>query len=148
MRAVVQRVKQASVRVGEVKGSIERGLVVFAGVEKNDTEKDVEYIASKLTGLRVFEDGEGKMNLDVKQARAAMLVISQFTLLGDVRRGRRPSFGAAEDPEKAEALYRALLKRIEEMGVTVVEGVFQARMEVELVNDGPVTVLLDSRKVF
>jgi D-tyrosyl-tRNA(Tyr) deacylase len=149
MRAVVQRVKEASVSVdGIVKGSIGRGLLVFAGVEKNDTEKDVEYIASKVLGLRVFEDGEGKMNLDLKGARGELLVISQFTLLGDVRRGRRPSFDMAERPERAEAVYRTLLERFKEMGVKAVEGVFQASMEVGLTNDGPVTVLLDSRKVF
>jgi D-tyrosyl-tRNA(Tyr) deacylase len=147
MRAVVQRVKEAKVKVGgAVKGSINRGLLVFAGVEKNDTEKDIAYIASKLAGLRVFEDAEGKMNLDLKAVGGEMLVISQFTLLGDVRRGRRPSFDLAEGPERAEAMYMALVKRIKEMGVRVEEGVFQAHMEVELVNDGPVTLLLDSRK--
>jgi D-tyrosyl-tRNA(Tyr) deacylase len=146
MRAVVQRVKEARVRVkGAVKGSIGRGLLVFAGVEKNDTEKDIEYIASKLTGLRVFEDGQGKMNLDIKEAGGGFLVISQFTLLGDVSRGRRPSFDMAERPERAEAMYRALLNRVKEMGVEVAEGVFQAHMEVELINDGPVTLVLDSR---
>lgn len=149
MRAVIQRVKGASVRVdGQVTGSIGRGLVVFAGVAKGDTEKDAEYVASKVAALRVFEDTEGKMNLDLKEVGGGLLVVSQFTLLGDTRKGRRPSFDPAEAPERAEALYRVLLKRFEEMGINAAEGVFQAHMEVELVNDGPVTLLIDSRKVF
>lgn len=149
MRAVIQRVKEASVRVdGKVTGSIGRGLVVLAGVAKGDTEKDADYVASKVAGLRVFEDSEGKMNLDVKEVGGGLLVVSQFTLLGDTRKGRRPSFDPAEAPERASVLYRELLKRFEEMGINAAEGVFQAHMEVELINDGPVTLLIDSRKVF
>ena len=149
MRAVIQRVKEACVRVdGKVTGAIGKGLVVFAGVEKGDTEEDAEYIATKVVGLRVFEDTEGKMNLDLKAAGGGLLVVSQFTLLGDLRKGRRPSFDGAEGPQRAEALYRELLKRIEDMGISAAEGVFQAHMEVELVNDGPVTLIVDSRKAF
>ncbi len=149
MRAVIQRVKEACVRVdGKVTGAIGKGLVVFAGVEKGDTEEDAEYIATKVVGLRVFEDTEGKMNLDLKAVGGGLLVVSQFTLLGDLRKGRRPSFDGAEGPQRAEALYRELLKRIEDMGISAAEGVFQAHMEVELVNDGPVTLIVDSRKAF
>jgi D-tyrosyl-tRNA(Tyr) deacylase len=149
MRAVIQRVKEACVRVdGKVTGAIGKGLVVFAGVEKGDTEEDAEYIATKVVGLRVFEDTEGKMNLDVKAVGGGLLVVSQFTLLGDLRKGRRPSFDGAERPQRAEALYRELLKKIEDMGISAAEGVFQAHMEVELVNDGPVTLIVDSRKAF
>jgi D-tyrosyl-tRNA(Tyr) deacylase len=137
MRAVIQRVKNACVRVdGKVTGAIGKGLVVFAGVEKGDTEKDAEYIATKVVGLRVFEDTEGKMNLDLKAAGGGLLVVSQFTLLGDLRKGRRPSFDGAEGPQRAD------------MGISAAEGVFKAKMEVELVNDGPVTLIVDSRKVF
>jgi D-tyrosyl-tRNA(Tyr) deacylase len=114
MRAVIQRVKNACVRVdGKVTGAIGKGLVVFAGVEKGDTEKDAEYIATKVVGLRVFEDTEGKMNLDLKAAGGGLLVVSQFTLLGDLRKGRRPSFDGAEGPQRAEALYRELLKKLD-----------------------------------
>lgn len=148
MRAVVQRVVKASVRVdGIIKGHIGRGLLVYAGVGKGDTEADLEYIASKVLGLRVFEDADGRMNLDVVHSGAEVLLVSQFTLLGDCRKGRRPSFDKAESPVAARALYERLARRLEE-SVRVATGVFQAHMEVESVNDGPVTVLLDSKRLF
>ncbi|MBZ0220803.1 MAG: D-tyrosyl-tRNA(Tyr) deacylase [Candidatus Methylomirabilis sp.] len=148
MRAVVQRVASASVSVsGRMTGVIEKGLLVFVGVEKGDGPEDLDYMASKITGLRVFEDRQGKMNLDVKEAGGSLLVISQFTLLGDCRKGRRPSFDRAEEPQSARKIYEALVKRLGE-SVRVETGEFQAHMEVESINDGPVTLMLDSRKVF
>ncbi|WKZ33222.1 MAG: D-aminoacyl-tRNA deacylase [Thermodesulfobacteriota bacterium] len=148
MRAVVQRVSSASVSVsGRITGAIERGLLVFVGVEKGDGPEDLEYTASKITGLRVFEDREGRMNLDVKEAGGSLLVISQFTLLGDCRKGKRPSFVRAEEPQRAREMYEALVKRLRESAL-VETGEFQAHMDVRLVNDGPVTVMLDSRKSF
>ncbi|MCP3677754.1 MAG: D-tyrosyl-tRNA(Tyr) deacylase [Deltaproteobacteria bacterium] len=149
MRAVVQRVKRAQVEVGGlVKVAIDRGLLVFVGIEKGDGAADVEYIASKLVGLRIFEDGEGKMNLSVSESDGSLLIVSQFTLLGDGRKGRRPSFGAAEEPGRAKELYETLITSIRQEGLTVESGEFQAHMEVGLVNDGPVTILLDSRRLF
>lgn len=148
MRAVVQRVKRATVTVdGAIKGEIGKGLLVYAGVEKNDADADLEYIASKLLGLRIFEDNEGRMNLDILQAGGAVLLISQFTLAGDCRKGRRPSFDKAEAPQAARLLYERLAKRLDE-SVRTATGEFQAHMEVESINDGPVTILLDSRKLF
>lgn len=153
MRAVVQRVKKARVSVTKAGGSYEagsigRGLVVLVGVEKGDTEKDVEYLARKILGVRIFADDEGRMNLSVKEVSGEVLVVPQFTLIGDLRKGRRPSFDHAEDPATAAPLIEGLIKTIESGGVGVGTGVFQATMEVELVNHGPVTILLDSRKVF
>ncbi|MFQ5441902.1 MAG: D-aminoacyl-tRNA deacylase [Thermodesulfobacteriota bacterium] len=149
MRAVVQRVKRAGVRVeGAQRGSIEKGLLVYLGVEKGDGPEDLEYIAGKLATLRVFEDASGRMNHDIKESGGAFLIISQFTLVGDMRKGRRPSFEAAENPEKALALYKNLNSDLREKGFTVAEGEFGAHMEVDSINDGPVTILLDSRKVF
>ena len=160
MRAVVQRVKEARVRVeGGVVGEIGTGLCVLLGVEKGDGEGDIEYIANKLTGLRVFEDDSGKMNLGLLEAAGAAqgrtdgrgpqaLVVSQFTLLGDARKGRRPSFANAEDPDRAVEVLNLLVSRLESAGVEVSQGVFGAHMELELVNDGPVTILMDSRKTF
>lgn len=148
MRIVVQRVKRASVAVdGATKGKIEKGLLVYAGVQKGDDDADIEYIASKLLGLRIFEDSEGKMNLDMLQAGGEVLLISQFTLQGDCRKGRRPSFDQAETPQAARLSYEKLVKRLAE-SVRVATGEFQAHMEVESINDGPVTMLLDSRKLF
>ena len=148
MRIVVQRVKRASVTVdGERKGEINKGLLVYAGVQKGDTDADIEYMASKLPGLRIFEDPEGRMNLDILQAGGEVLLVSQFTLQGDCRKGRRPSFDQAETPEAARVLYEKLAKRLGE-SVKVATGEFQAHMEVELINDGPVTMLLDSRRLF
>lgn len=149
MRGVVQRVKSASVSVGgRETGAIGKGLLVYVGVQKGDTRADLDYIAKKLTGLRVFEDADGKLNLDVLEAGGALLVVSQFTLLGDSRKGRRPSFAEAAAPETAERLYKELIEALRSAGVDTEEGEFRAHMEVASVNDGPVTILLDSRKVF
>jgi D-tyrosyl-tRNA(Tyr) deacylase len=149
MRAVVQRVKQASVKVeGKTIGSIQLGLLVFLGVEKDDGEDDLAYIVDKVTGLRVFEDEEGKMNLSVRDVGGAILAVSQFTLYGDCRKGRRPSFTQAAALDTAKHYYDLFVERIDELGIPIATGVFQARMEVYLLNDGPVTILLDSKKAF
>ena len=149
MRAVVQRVSRAKVTVsGEVSGEIEIGLMVLLGVADDDTPDDAAYLAEKLVGLRIFSDGEGKMNLSVTEAGGAMLVVSQFTLFGDCRKGRRPSFIKAARPEQAVELYCAFVADVRGSGITVATGRFQEHMEVELVNDGPVTLLIDSRKQF
>jgi D-tyrosyl-tRNA(Tyr) deacylase len=149
MRAVVQRVKRGAVRVdGEVVGAIDRGHVVLLGVEQGDADGDVRWMAEKVAALRVFEDEAGKMNLSVGDAGGAVLVVSQFTLLGDARKGNRPSFVAAAAPELANTLYERVCDAIASRGVPVAKGVFRAHMEVEIVNDGPVTILLDSRKLF
>jgi D-aminoacyl-tRNA deacylase len=149
MRAVVQRVSRAQVTVrGEVVGGIERGLLVLLGVAGTDKEADVDYLAEKIVGLRAFEDEAGKMNLAVGQISGAVLVVSQFTLYGDVRRGKRPSFDAAAAPELARRLYEYFVERIRAAGLRCETGRFQETMQVELVNDGPVTILLDSRKGF
>lgn len=149
MRAVVQRVTEASVTVeGKTVGSIGSGLMVLLGVEQEDTEKDGSYLAEKLAGLRIFEDDHEKMNLSVQQVGGSILLVSQFTLLGDVRHGKRPSFTQAAPPQEADALYEDLADRLRQKGIPVETGQFQAHMEVSLVNDGPVTILLDSRKVF
>ena len=146
MRAVIQRVSRASVTVGgEVVGCIERGLLVLLGVEQGDTQDDVVWMANKVVGLRVFEDAEGKMNLDVGEVGGAILAVSQFTLLGDCRKGRRPSFVAAARPEEADGLYRSFVTEVAGQGLEVQEGRFQQHMDVELVNDGPVTLQVDSR---
>jgi len=148
MRAVAQRVLSAEVRVeGRVTGSIGRGLLVYVGVEKGDSQTDLDYIASKLTSLRVFEDNEGKMNLNVLEAGGAILLVSQFTLHGDCRKGRRPSFDKAEETERAKELYAELAGRLGD-SIEIATGEFQAHMEVESINDGPITILLDSRKLF
>ena len=149
MRAVVQRVRRAQVVVaGEVTGQIDQGLLVLVGVSREDTRADADYLADKIVGLRIFEDGSGKMNLDVTAVRGAVLVVSQFTLYGDTRRGRRPSFDAAAPPEEARLLYEYLVERIRAVGLLCQTGQFQQSMQVELVNDGPVTILLDSAKAF
>ncbi len=149
MRAVIQRVKGARVRVeGRTVGSIGRGVLAFVGVEKGDDRKDLEYMARKIVNLRIFEDQKGQMNLSLKDVGGEVLLVSQFTLLGDARKGRRPSFERAEEPGRAEELYLALGELIEREGIRVERGVFRAMMEVDLVNDGPVTILLDSRKLF
>jgi D-aminoacyl-tRNA deacylase len=147
MRACVQRVSQASVTVdGEVVGQIGRGMLVLLGVTGDDQQRDVEYLAEKTVGLRIFEDAENKMNRSLLDAGGQMLLVSQFTLLGDCRHGRRPSFTAAAAPELAEQLYEAFAAAVRRLGVTVATGRFRAHMDVALVNDGPVTLLLDSRK--
>ena len=149
MRAVVQRVSAASVTVeGRKVGTIGPGLLVPLGVARGDTEKDGEYLAEKLAGLRIFEDEEEKMNRSVAQIGGSILLVSQFTLYGDVRHGRRPSFTQAAPPEEANRLYEDLAQKLRDKGLTVETGQFQAHMEVSLVNDGPVTILLDSGKSF
>jgi D-tyrosyl-tRNA(Tyr) deacylase len=149
MRAVIQRVARAQVSVdGAVVGKIDRGLVVLLGVAAADTETDLEWLLAKVLALRVFPDAAGKMNLDLAQAGGALLVVSQFTLLGDVRKGNRPAFTAAKEPVEAERLYRRFCERAIALGARVERGVFRADMQVELVNDGPVTLLLDSTRLF
>ncbi len=149
MRAVVQRVKEADVSVdNQITGSINKGLMVLLGVEDGDTEADAVYMADKITGLRIFEDEEGKMNLSVKDVGGDILAVSQFTLLGDVRKGKRPSFSKAARPDEANRLYRHFIDLVEERDVKTQEGVFQAEMLVRIYNDGPVTILLDSKKLF
>ena len=149
MRACVQRVTHAQVTVaGQVAGRITRGLLVLLGVAQQDTSDDAKYLADKITSLRIFEDEAGKMNRSLQEADGAMLVVSQFTLLGDCRRGRRPSFTEAAEPEAAEELYETFVGRVRESGIAVECGRFRQFMQVELVNDGPVTLLLDSRKLF
>lgn len=148
MRAVLQRVSRASVRVnGEVVGQIERGLLVLVGVAAGDATADIAYTAGKIRDVRIFPDDDGKMNRSVVEAGGSVLVVSQFTVMGDVRKGRRPAFDAAESPDKARAVYEALLAELRQLNLRVQAGVFQAHMDVELVNDGPVTILLDSRKL-
>ena len=149
MRAVVQRVKHAHVTVEDEKvGRIEKGLLVFLGVEKGDYEVDLNYIVDKVTGLRIFEDQNGKMNLSVRDVGGSILAVSQFTLHGDCRKGRRPSFIRAAEPDVAKWYYEQFIQKVGEMGIPVAQGVFQAKMEVTLINDGPVTILLDSKKTF
>ena len=149
MRAVVQRVKEADVTVdNNITGSINKGLMVLLGVEEGDTEADALYMADKITGLRIFEDEEGKMNLSIKDVGGDILAVSQFTLLGDVRKGKRPSFSKAARPDEANRLYRHFIDLVEERDVKTQEGVFQAEMLVRIYNDGPVTILLDSKKLF
>jgi D-tyrosyl-tRNA(Tyr) deacylase len=149
MRAVVQRVTEARVEVsGETVGQIGPGLLVLLGVARDDTEADADYLAEKTTLLRIFDDEQGKMNRSLLDIGGAMLVVSQFTLYGDVRRGRRPSYTDAAGPEKANELYRYFVDVVRGLGIKVETGVFQAMMKVSLVNDGPVTILLDSRKGF
>ena len=149
MRAVVQRVREADVTVeGSVTGAIERGLMVLLGVEYGDDESDARYMADKISGLRIFEDSDGKMNLSVKDVFGKILAVSQFTLLGDVRKGKRPSFSKAAGPEEARRLYRYFIDLLSEGDIEVQEGIFQAEMMVRNLNDGPVTILLDSKKLF
>ena len=149
MRAVVQRVSRSSVKVnGEFTGKIAEGLLVLLGVAQEDAESDADYLAAKIAGLRIFEDEEGKMNRSVLDVGGAVLAVSQFTLFGDTRRGKRPSFDAAARPELAETLYEYFVARIRALGLRCETGRFQQIMEVELINHGPVTILLDSRKLF
>lgn len=149
MRAVIQRVKRASIRVdGETVGETGKGLLVLLGVGKDDTEDDARYLADKVSSLRIFEDSQGKMNLSVRDVEGSVLVVSQFTLFADCRKGRRPSFTGAGEPQRARELYERVIDFLKQSGVPTAGGIFQAMMEVELVNDGPVTILLDSKKNF
>ncbi len=149
MRAVVQRVTEARVEVGGQKvGEIGAGLLVLLAVARDDNTGDADYLAEKIAKLRIFDDEEEKMNRSLLETRGAMLVVSQFTLYGDVRRGRRPSYSDAAGPEKANELYQGFVERVRALGVGVETGVFQAMMKVSLTNEGPVTILLDSRKLF
>ncbi len=148
MRAVLQRVTEARVDVaGQTVGEIGAGLLVLLGVARDDTADDAQYLVEKITNLRIFTDTEGKMNRSLLDIHGSMLVVSQFTLYGDVRRGRRPSYSDAAEPEKANNLYEEFVKRVS-LVAHVETGIFQAMMKVSLVNDGPVTILLDSRKAF
>lgn len=148
MKACIQRVGFARVRVaGDVVGEIGRGLVVLLGVAESDDDGDAELLAQKTVGLRIFEDHEGKMNLAVGEIGGAVLVVSQFTLLADCRKGRRPSFTDAAPPEQAERLYRVYTEAMRNLGLPTAEGRFRQHMEVELLNDGPVTILLDSEEL-
>lgn len=149
MRAVVQRIKEGRVIVeDDTVGEIDRGLLVYLGVGDNDTETDLEYMVNKVTGLRIFEDENGKMNLSVQDIGGEILAISQFTLYGDARKGKRPSFTDAASPEVGDRLYERFIARTTEMGIRTQSGVFGAHMMVDYVNDGPVTILLDSTKLF
>jgi D-tyrosyl-tRNA(Tyr) deacylase len=149
MRAVVQRVAEASVEVGgEDVGRIGQGLLALVGVARDDGAADAEYIADKVADLRVFEDADGRMNRSVRDVGGAVLLVSQFTLCGDARKGRRPSWDGAAPPETARTFYEDLARRLRDAGLRVETGRFQASMRVHLINDGPVTVLLDSRRTF
>ena len=149
MRAVVQRVSRAKVTVSErTSGEIGLGVLVLLGVGHEDTEADATYLAEKITGLRIFEDEHGKMNLSLQQVGGSVLAVSQFTLYGDTRRGKRPSFDAAAPPEQARRLYECFVARIQDLGFRCETGRFQEMMQVELRNEGPVTILLDSAKTF
>jgi D-tyrosyl-tRNA(Tyr) deacylase len=149
MRAVVQRVTRARVTVAdEIVGEIERGLVVLLGVAHDDTKPDADYLAPKIVSLRIFDDSEGKMNVSLKDTDGGLLVVSQFTLYGDVRRGLRPSWSDAAPPEIAEPLYEYFVESSRRLVTRVATGSFRKMMQVELVNDGPVTIMLDSRKLF
>jgi D-aminoacyl-tRNA deacylase len=149
MRAVVQRVKESRVDIaGETVGAIEHGLLVFLGVGEEDSEKDAEYLADKIINLRIFPDENDLMNLSLLDGGGSILVVSQFTLWGDCRKGRRPSFAKAARPERAKELYEHCINLLKERGLTVATGRFQEMMDVHLINDGPVTLLLDSAKIF
>jgi D-aminoacyl-tRNA deacylase len=149
MRAVVQRVRGCAVSVdGVVRGEISEGLLVYLGVGKGDTEKDAALIADKVTNLRIFEDAEGRMNRSVLDTGGGVLVVSQFTLYGDAREGRRPSYSSAADPDTARTLYETVVSKIAAAGLAVATGVFRAAMEVSYTNMGPITILLDSEKTF
>ncbi len=149
MRAILQRVTEARVEVGgRLVGEIGKGLLVLLGVARDDEDRDADYLVEKITNLRIFTDEEDKMNLSLSDTKGAMLVVSQFTLYGDARKGRRPSYSDAAEPEKANTLYEYFVGQTRARGIRVETGVFQAMMEVSLVNSGPVTIMLDSRKAF
>lgn len=149
MRTIVQRVKEASVKVNDqLVGSIGKGLLVFLGVGTEDNESDLDYMVNKVLGLRIFQDENDKMNLSLEDIEGDIIVISQFTLYGDVRKGKRPSFTASAAPEMGEFYYEKFIDKCREKGVNVETGIFGADMEVHLINDGPVTIMLDSKKTF
>lgn len=149
MRAVVQRVKEASCKVDEkIVGKIEKGILLFLGIGKGDEDKDLKYLVDKVLGLRIFSDDEGKMNLSLEDVEGEILIISQFTLYGDVRKGKRPSFSNSSSPEIGEAYYKQFIEEVRSRGIKAETGVFGADMDIELINDGPVTILLDSEKIF
>lgn len=149
MRAVIQRVSSAKVEVeSKITGSINKGLLILLGVHTNDTEKDVTWLAEKIINLRIFDDEKGFMNLSLKDVNGELLVVSQFTLYGDCRKGRRPSWSTAAPPQTAELLYEEFNKKCSMLGIKPETGIFQAMMNVTLTNDGPVTLLLDSHKTF
>lgn len=149
MRAVIQRVSRAAVTVDQNRvGAIEQGLVILLGIHRDDQQTDLEWLVDKIIHLRVFADEQGKMNRSLLDTGGAMLIISQFTLYGDCRQGRRPGYSSAARPEQAEALYEEFIKAVQQQGIRTATGRFQAAMAVELVNDGPVTLLLDSAKIF
>ncbi len=149
MRAVVQRVLESNVTVNsEIVGQINAGMLVLLGIAEGDTDKDVNYMANKISGLRIFDDADGKMNRSLIDVQGEMLVVSQFTLLGDVRKGKRPSFIRAANPDEGNQLYLAFCTAVKQLGIPVETGQFQAHMDVQLVNDGPVTIILDSKKDF
>jgi D-tyrosyl-tRNA(Tyr) deacylase len=149
MRAVIQRVQNAEVRVeGMIKGKINKGLLVYVGVGRDDSLNDIEYMAEKVSGLRIFEDDAEKMNLSVKDIGGSILAVSQFTLYGDVRKGKRPSFTESAEPETGNNFYSLFVSKLKDIGIHVETGIFGAHMEVDYINDGPVTILLDSKKLF
>lgn len=148
MRAVIQRVTEASVKVdGKITGEIGKGILIFLGVGEGDTEKDLKYIADKTIGLRIFTDENDKMNLSVQDIGGEILVVSQFTLYGDCRKGKRPSFSSSMEPVVAKRMYEEFIEYVSEQGIRTAHGIFGADMKVELLNDGPVTILLDSSKI-
>lgn len=147
MRAVVQRVKRCSVEVdGKIVGSIGKGLLVLLGIKNDDSKRDIEYIKDKILNLRIFEDDRSKMNLSLKDVSGQIMIVSQFTLYGDCRKGRRPSFIKAASPETAQGIYIDFVEEIKSTGIHVQQGVFQAHMDISIVNEGPVTIILDSEK--
>lgn len=149
MRAVIQRVSSASVTVNsEITGKIEAGLLVLLGIHKDDEDTELEWMVEKIINLRIFEDTDGKMNRSLIDTGGAMLVVSQFTLYGDCRKGRRPGYSSAAPPEKAKSLYQQFINAVKRKQIVTASGKFQAHMDVQLVNDGPVTLLLDSSKLF
>ncbi len=149
MRGVIQRVSSASVTVeGNITGKINNGLLVLLGIQKSDGESEIDWMVDKIGNLRIFEDDNGKMNLSLFDIKGEMLIVSQFTIYGDCRKGRRPGYSAAAPPEIAEPIYQKFIEKTQQTGITTATGVFGAMMDVELVNHGPVTLLLDSDKVF